>query len=140
MAIRALVIQNGLVVNVVMLNSLSELPGSVESNVGNIGDTWNGSACVPPAPIVAPPVVPKMVERLQARLALLAEGKWGLIQPVIDSLSEPQKSIAQAYFEDARYWYRNDAFVLLLAPAIGLDTPAKIDAVFASAATYDPAT
>jgi hypothetical protein len=80
-----------------------------------------------------PPSVPNQVDRLQARLVLLNVGKWTLIQPAITSLDEPQRSIAQAYFEDARYWHRNDPFVLLLAPALSLDS-AALDALFITAA------
>lgn len=82
------------------------------------------------------PVVPVRVDRLQARLALIHAGKWDLIQPAIDAISDPtERAVAQAYFEDAKYWYRNDAFVLMLGPSIGLSN-ADMDALFIAAAEY----
>lgn len=82
--------------------------------------------------------VPKKIDRLQARLTLLSANKWSLIQPVIDAIADQDtKDKAQAYFEDATYWYRNDEFVLMLAPQIGYDD-ASLDAAFIAASKIQP--
>jgi hypothetical protein len=101
--------------------------GKYTINVSNVF----AAVTPPPAP---PTPVPDKVTRLQARLALLNAGKWMLIQPAIDNMTDPQKSIAQAYFDDAPYWSRNDSFTLQLGAAIGL-SDADMDSLFIQAAT-----
>lgn len=101
-----------------------------ESPSADIGDSIvNGT--ITPAPDI--PIVPHSVDRLQARIELIVLKKWDLIQPVINAIEDIEiRAIAQAYFEDARTWARNDQFVLMIAPQIGMDGPA-LDAAFISA-------
>jgi len=87
---------------------------------------------VPPVPVAPAAIIPEKTSRLCARLTLLDAGKWSLIQPAINTLEEPQKSIAQAFFEDAEYWYRDDQFVNLLAPLMGM-SELEVDALFIAA-------
>jgi len=87
---------------------------------------------IPPPPVALAPTIPEKTSRLCARLTLLDAGKWNLIQPAIDLLEEPQKSVAQAFFEDAEYWYRDDPFVALLAPVIGM-SEMEVDELFIAA-------
>ncbi len=77
-------------------------------------------------------VVPTVTMR-QARRALLAAGKLALVQPAIDALPEPDKSVAHITWEYSTEVQRTNPFVLSLAPALGLDD-AGLDALFAAAA------
>src|SRR3954470_21110013 len=109
---------DGVIINTIVVDGLDVLPDLVDAGIGgSIGDSIIDGVVVPKAP--DPIVVPEKIDRLQARLALLCASKWSLIQPAIDALEEPDRSIAQAYFEDAKHWYRHDQIVLMLAPAIG---------------------
>lgn len=47
---RAAIIENNEVVNVIMLNDLSEYPGAIASEECNIGDAYIDGVFIPPAP------------------------------------------------------------------------------------------
>jgi hypothetical protein len=80
--------------------------------------------------------IPEKVDRLQARLALIHTGKWDAIQPAINAIQDGlERAIAQAYFEDAKCWYRQDEFVLSIGSAIGL-SDSDMDALFIKASGY----
>lgn len=88
-----------------------------------------------PSHYAAPPVAPpQKVTARQARRALDAVGKLGLIAPAIDALPEPQRSHARIDWEWAADIERDSEFVVVLGPILG--SPAEVDALFALAATF----
>jgi hypothetical protein len=78
--------------------------------------------------------VPQSVTRLQARLALINASKWDLIKPIILEMSDPEKSIALAWFEDSIYWRRNDPYVTSISALIGLSSN-DVDNLFIEASS-----
>jgi hypothetical protein len=68
---RAHIIENGVVVNTIEVESLDFLPGLVEATVGGPGWTYaNGVFTVPPEPEAIAPIAPTK-EELMAELAAL---------------------------------------------------------------------
>jgi hypothetical protein len=57
---KAAVIENGVVTNIVLVNSLSDLPNLVDASVANVGDLWDGVS------FTAQPKPPKTREELKA--------------------------------------------------------------------------
>lgn len=129
---RAHLIDNGVVVNTVEVDSLGVLPGLVaaQANEG-IGWLYDGHAFTAPPP--PPPVIPQSVTMRQARLALHANGLLASVQPAITSLPEPQRTQAQIEWDYSNGLERNNPFVATLGAALGLDG-AGIDALFLQAA------
>lgn len=83
-----------------------------------------------------PPPVPSEVTMRQARLALLAAGKLAAVQAAIDSMPDgAAKTAAQITWDYSSMVERHNGLVSTLAPAIGLNDAAAIDALFISAAT-----
>ena len=68
---RAHVIENGVVVNTIEVESMDFMPGLVEADVGTIGWSYDGVTFTPPepTPIVVPAAPTK--EQLMAELAAL---------------------------------------------------------------------
>lgn len=129
---RAHVIENGVVVNTVEVESLGVLPGLVAA-VGNEGIGWLYDGHVFTAPPPPPPVIPQSVTMRQSRLALHANGLLASVQPAITSLPEPQRTQAQIEWDYSNGLERNNPFVATLGAALGLDA-AGIDALFVQAA------
>jgi deoxyribodipyrimidine photolyase-like uncharacterized protein len=84
----------------------------------------------PPPPIVNP--VPQTVSQRNARLALLAIGRLGEVDSIINSLPEPQKSAARIEWEYANEFHRSNALLNQLAAALSLDSE-HLDQLFVSA-------
>lgn len=88
----------------------------------------------------AVPVVPARVYRRQAIQVLINEGKLAAVQPVIDSLDDgtpagaARKATAQNDWDNSLEFLRNWPTLIQIAAAIGYDTPAKLDALFITAA------
>lgn len=81
----------------------------------------------------APPPVPAAVTMRQARLALLGAGKLADVATAIDSLPEPNKSVATIEWEYSQEVHRDRALIQVLGPMLGLDD-AQMDALFVTAA------
>jgi hypothetical protein len=127
-------IENGVVVNVILVNDPADLPGFVlvASETAGIGDTYaDGVFTAPPPP---GPVVPQEITMRQARLVLLGAGLLSSVQGAIDGLPSPQKEAAQIEWEYSNTLQRRNPFVLTLGPALGL-TAEQIDALFIQGAT-----
>lgn len=91
-----------------------------------------------PAPYVAqapaPPVVPQVVTRRQARQALLLAGKLALVQPAIDAIADPlQRGMVQIEWDDSQEFQRTRPTLIALAAAIDM-TAADLDNLFTQAA------
>ena len=118
---RAHVIENGVVVNTVEVETLDALPGLVaaQANEG-IGWLYDGiNFTSPPQPT---PSVPQEVTMRQARLALLEKGLLANVQPAINSLPEPDKTKAQIEWEYSNALQRGNPFVAVLGTALGLSS------------------
>lgn len=85
---------------------------------------------VPPQP----PGPPRSVTMRQARLALLAAEKLGMVQLAISSLPSPQKEAAQIDWEYAATVDRDSGTTMLLAQALGMKDE-ELDQLFVLAAT-----
>lgn len=130
---RAAIIENGIVTNVVMLNNLSEIIGAVDGIAANIGDTWDGVNFISPPP--PPPAVPETVTRRQAKQALAINGKLSLVQPAIDAIPDAaQRTLIQIEWDDSQEFQRNRASVIGIGTAIGL-TSSELDDLFRQAVT-----
>ena len=78
------------------------------------------------------PEAPESVERLQARLALIAAGLW---DSVVAYFSDPSRTAEDlAFWEDALIWKRDNPIIISAGTALGL-TSEQIDALFVDAAT-----
>lgn len=92
------------------------------------------TAAPAPAPV---PVsgVPQEVTRRQARQALIMSGKFDLVQPAIDAISDPvQRALMQSEWDDSQTFQRNRPALIQMATAIGLSSE-DIDNLFTLAAT-----
>lgn len=126
-------IENGKVVNVLELeDNATEWGGLplVPSTTAGIGDEYVNGEFVKPEPEIQ---VPQAVTMRQARLALLQAGHLEKVEAAINSLTSPQKEIAQIEWEYSQEVKRDKELVALLAPALGLDDK-QLDDLFVLAA------
>jgi len=129
---RAHIIDNGVVVNTIEVESLDFLPGLIDAQQGGaIGDLWDGQTFIRPEPVVA---IPQEVTRRQGMQALLLAGKLDLVQPAIDAIVDPtDKAMMQIEWDESQTFQRHRPALISLGTAIGLDS-AGIDALFLQAA------
>lgn len=129
---RYMEIADGVVINAVEADAdYAAAQGWVQSDEAGPGWTWDGESFAPPAE--PGPVVPASVTMRQARLALLGAGLLGSVQTAIDGLPSPQREAAQIEWDYSNELQRDNPFVALLAPALGL-TSEQLDALFITAA------
>ena len=126
---RAHILENGVVVNTIEVESLDFLPNLVEATVGGIGWTYDGQTFSAP---VAVPDVPQSVTMRQARLALLSAGLLSAVDAAIAALPSPHKEAAQVEWEYAATVERQSPLMGQLAPALGM-SDAEMDALFVAA-------
>ena len=91
-----------------------------------------GNTPDPADPIVAP--IPTEVTMRQARLALFQQGLLANVQPTIDGLVEPTKTVTQISWDYATVVKRDDDLVLQLASALGIGSSA-LNELFTLAST-----
>lgn len=85
---KAAIIESGVVVNIAVVNDLSDLPGSVDGTGANMGDLWNGvSFSRPPAPILEL-LASKKEEIMDAYHNAMALSKSGRSDEEIRALSQ----------------------------------------------------
>lgn len=82
------------------------------------------------------PYVPQTVSRKAARLALAHEGLFHLVQPAIDAMTDPQRTLTQIEWDDSLTFERNNATVIAIGTALGLNDE-LLDALFATAGTLE---
>lgn len=129
---RAHVIENGVVVNTIEVESLDFLPNLVEATEGSIGWLYDGEVFSPPPAPPAP--VPDNVTMRQARLALLGAGLLDDVDAAIAAIpNETQRRAAQIEWEYATTVERASPLIGQLAPALSL-TEAQMDQLFIAAA------
>lgn len=130
---QAHVIENGLIVNTVEVETLDAIPDLVAA-VGNEGIGWlyDGESFSPPPP--TPVQIPQEITMRQARLVLLENGLLADVQTAIGSLPEPSKTKAQIEWDYSNALQRDNSFVTVLGAALGL-TDEDIDNLFIEGAT-----
>jgi len=127
---RAAVVEGGVVVNIIEVESLATFPGLIDAAGGTIGDTWDGEKFTSPPPIPEP--VPSAVAMRQARLALLSVGILDDVEIAIGNLPSPQKEAARIEWEYSNEVQRYNGFVAQLGPALGMSSE-QLDALFIAA-------
>jgi hypothetical protein len=68
---RAAIIKNGVVKNIILVKSINDLPGLVAAGEANIGDLWDGSVFTTPAPPA--PTLQELTAALQSLLDTTAQ-------------------------------------------------------------------
>jgi len=124
---RAHIIDNGVVINTIIVDSLDVLPGLISAdNGGTIGDTWDGSIFAKP---VAP--IPHTVSPYQARAALDDIGLLDEVETLLTNPATPKK--AKLAWLHAQEFRRDSPTVLAMSAQLGL-TEEQLDALFIAAA------
>ena len=123
---RAAVIEDGKVVNVILVDSLDALPNLVDGVDASVGDLYVDGAFVTPAPVIP---VPPSVSMRQARLALLGAGLLDSVNAAIAAVG----GAAQIEWEYASEVRRDSPLVASMGVALSMDE-AALDALFVQAA------
>lgn len=133
------IVHDGVVVNVAEAEAaFGAAQGWIASDTASIGDLWDGQTFTKPAPVV---IIPKAVSRRQAKQALrktLAADGFTLlskVQPAIDAIANAlERDMMQIAWDESLEFERNNAALIQIATAIGLDS-AGTDDLFILAAT-----
>jgi len=125
---RAHVIENGVVIKTIVVNTLNDFPNLIDTTLGgNIGDLWDGEVFTTPEPEI---VVPQVVTMRQARLALHTAGLLSTVDAAVASADDTTK-IEWEYSQELK---RNWPTLLSLTTALGM-TSGQVDDLFILAAT-----
>lgn len=122
----AAIIENGVVVNVIVVESLD---GLIDGEGADVGDLYINGEFVPPPP--QPPVVPSSVTRRQFKLGLLS---LDLLDDVEAAATASSDRALKINWAEALDFERNNPFVAQMASALG-KTDDEIDALFILAKT-----
>ncbi len=129
---RAHIVENGVITNTIIVDSLDALPNLVDASIGgNIGDSIVGGAVVPRAPL--PPVVPKEVSRRQGLQMLRKESiTEAMVEAkIIELIPEGiNRDLAMIEFRTSQVFERYRPLTVMLGAAFGLN----MDALFISGA------
>jgi len=129
---RAHQIDNGVVINTVVVDSLDFLPNLIEATEGGIGWTWDGTTLTAPPP---PPIpIPTIVTMRQARLALLGAGVLDTTDAAIAAMPGIEGQAARIEWEYAHEIRRDSPIVAAMSAMLGLDD-AALDGLFLQAST-----
>lgn len=128
---KAHLIENGVVVNTLEVDSLDALPGLVDASMGSRGDLY-ADGVFTPAPVVVP--VPAAVTMRQARRALRQVGMYEAVNAAIVAMPGDAGVDARIDWEFSSEVLRQQPLVLALGPALGLNA-AQLDALFVLAET-----
>lgn len=131
---RAAVVENGVVANVIEVDSLDALPGLIPGDGAAIGDAWDGQQFIRPA--VVPPLVPERVPMLNAHLVLIDAGWMPALREYLDAMPGTEGEKARAYFVQALTLARDHDLVRSIPAALG-KTEAEVDALFIAAGDLD---
>lgn len=128
---RAHVVENGVVVNTIDVDSLDFLPNLIAGDVGGIGWTYENGQLSPP---VIVPTVPESVTMKSARKALILAGiSMPTIEAAFDTITDAtQKELAKVDWEFSANVLRQSPLVASMATALGL-TSQQVDDLFIAA-------
>ena len=132
---RAHIIDNGVVINAIEVDSLDFMPGLVAAVAGEgIGWSYDGQTFTPPpTPPTPAPTVPQFVSRAQGKAALIAAGLWPAVLAYVNAIADPtDKALAEVALNDTQDWRRDSLFLNSAASALGL-TGAQLDQLFVDA-------
>lgn len=116
-------IQNGVVVNTIVVDSLDALPDLIEATHGGIGWLWDGESFTPaPTP---PAPVPQSVSPRQIRQALTAVNLRTSVEQTITSSNQDTKD----WWEFATVIERAHPKVVLMGSSLG-QTELQMDELF----------
>lgn len=128
---RAHVIESGVVVNTIEVDSLDVFPEMLLIDAalgGQIGGSWDGQVFTPPAPPLEP--VPFSVSARQCRLELFERGLIDLVPQIIASIpDEYERRRAEIEWEFAPMVERTTPLVEVIRVATN-KTAAEIDDMF----------
>jgi hypothetical protein len=97
-------------------------------------DAWDVARAAADAPVeVVPPGVPQVVSMRQARLILLQQGLLSQVGDFIETLPEPQRTVAKIEWEYSQEVHRDKELVALLATTLALSSQ-DLDNLFIAAA------
>lgn len=97
-----------------------------------VGQRWTGAGWDDVLPATQP-TTPQRVQMRQARLALFGARLLDAIDPAIEALPEPDRTVARIEWEYSPDVKRHNGLVDKLAPSLGL-TDEQVDALFIQAA------
>ncbi len=122
------IVENGLVVNTIVVDSLNDLPNLVDGSVGGIGWSYVDGQFLPPTPEPEVVKVPSSITPRQIRLQLTA---MGLRQQVEDWVATQSLDIKD-WWEFSTVFERNNQMLVDAAAIFGL-TSESLDAFFIEA-------
>ena len=129
---RAHVIEKGVVINTIEVDSLKFIPGLIDGSVGAIGWLWDGKTLTAPVEFVVEQTIPDSVTRRQGRLALLRGGYLDDVEAAIAAITDPvERQAAQIEYE-ADTWERGNAFLQQMWTQLG-GTKTGLDELFSLA-------
>ena len=67
---RAAIVQDGVVTNIIVVGSLDDLPDLIDGSDAHIGDTWDGQQFIRAEQPIIPPEKPRMTEEEKEQLIL----------------------------------------------------------------------
>ena len=131
---RAHIIDGGIVVNTIEVDSLDFMPGLVAAVAGEgIGWSYDGQTFTPPAPPSQPPQVPLAVSKAQGKTALINAGLWPTVLAAIAAIEDAtQRQLAEVAVHDTTTWDRTSPTLNALAYGLGMDD-VQLDALFVAA-------
>lgn len=136
---RAHIIENGIVVNTIIVDSLDfdAGPGKavIDGSTGGIGWTYADGALLPPDEGEIPVVVPQSVTPAQGGIALI---NFGLMDAVMAVVNAPDMPATHKWaFERATSWERNSPSFNYIADRAGITEQQK-DELFIFGASMTP--
>lgn len=129
---RAFQIEEGVITNVILVESLDVLPNLVAEDTNfTVGDTY-ANGVFSKTPYKAP--VPTFVTMRQARTQLALAGMLGTVNAAIAAMPGTEGDLARIEWEFSSTVERNRPFVNAMIPVLGI-TSEQLDDLFIQAAT-----
>lgn len=127
--IGAVLNEEGIVINRIVVDSLSDISGLVDGENCSIGDKWDGGKFVR---TTMEQVVPQSIPSLNGRIVMIQAGWMPAVRSVLDAMEDIEGEIAREYFNNSLTYERNHPLVLSIPTAIG-KTQDEVDALFIQA-------
>lgn len=127
---RAHIVENGVVINTIVVESLDFIPGLLDASLGgSIGDSWDGEMFTSPEPSLSAPA------SITPRQGLLILSRYNLldtVQTMLAGMTGQEGVEARIDFEKANEWKREWPLLNGMATALGL-SQAQVDQMFIEA-------